>query len=104
MAAFTHTMLDNVSVAAGGTADTTLDVDGQGRIRPVIDASGADITVTVDTSVDGGVTWHELASYAAGSTGAQAIIDLPGVLVRMVASNAGAGAQSRTASLLIERP
>lgn len=103
MAAIVHTLFNATSVAAAGTATSnTVDVDSQGRLRPVIDQSGANISVTVETSADGGTTWHDLVAYAAGATGAQAIIDLPGVLVRAVASNAGVGAETVTAHLLIE--
>lgn len=103
MAAFVRDLFDGTSVAAAGTVSVTVDVDEHGRLRPLIDQSGPNVTVKVQTSPDGGTTWYDLASYSAGTTGVQPIIDLPGPLVRVSASNGGVSAQTVTAHLIVEK-
>lgn len=96
--------LDGVSVAAMGTVESApVDVNGQGRVRPIIAASGADITVKLQTSVAG--VWHDLITYPVAKVSVQDIVDLPGVTVRAVATNGNAlMAQSVTVALMVEGP
>lgn len=71
------------------------------RARVFIDSSGADITVKLQASADDGTTWHDVATYVAGAVGVQAVIDLPGPLLRLRATNASAiSAQSVTARIV----
>ncbi len=94
---------DATSIAASGTQNSAaLDLAYARQVRPVIDAAGANVTVTAQTSVDGGATWHDLAAYAAGEVGAQAVVETPGVLVRLSAFNAGVGAETVTAALIAQ--
>lgn len=100
----TTTAFNAVSVAASGTADSaTVDGTDVTRARVVIDSSGANITVSLQSSADGGTTWHDVDSYAAGVTGVQAVVELPGTLLRLRAANAGVGAESVTAHLVTGR-
>lgn len=91
-------ILDNVSVAAGGNVVSEVPA-GASRVRVLIDASGADVTVSLEASGDG-TTWHELVAYAAGAVGAQAVLQTCATRLRVKAANAAAGAQSVTAWLV----
>lgn len=98
------TVFDNVSVAATGTENSTaVDADWARQGRVVIEAAGADITVTLQTSADSGTTWHDVTAYALAATGAQALEDLCDAKVRLSAANGHAiSAQSVTARLVLQ--
>lgn len=106
VAAVAQTLLFNAqSVAASGSANSgTVDGTNVKRCRVLIDSAGADITVSLQASADGGTTWFSLASYAVGATGIQAVTELPGPLLRLRAANGNAvSAQSVTARIVTER-
>lgn len=74
---------------------------GADKCRVFIESAGADITVSLQASADGGTTWLQVAAYAAGVTGIQAVSELPGPLVRLRAANANAiSAQAVTAKIV----
>lgn len=93
---------NNGAIAAAGSAQTpTYDVSHARRVKWFITVSGANCTATPQFSLDG-TNWFNGAAYAAGATGPQAVIDMPGPYVRLNVANGGAGAQSFTAQLLCE--
>ncbi len=95
-------MFDAVSIASSGSADSAAVIaEWARRARVIIPSSGADVTVKLQTSLDG-TSWHDLASYAVAATGAQAVVDLCDRQLRLSASNAGLSAQSVTAHLVLQ--
>lgn len=93
-----------VSVAAsGGTADYEFSGNVR-RCRVVGESAGADISLALQSSVNGGVTWHDVATYAAGSAvGAQAVEELCDAALRLRATNANAiSAQNVSASVVLQ--
>ena len=96
-------VFDAVSIAAAGSANSQpINTAHIKRLRVVIPTSGANITTKIQGSADGGTTWFDLATYALAATGYQAILELPGPLVRLSASNAGAGAQTINAGIILD--
>lgn len=94
--AFNATSVPNSSSANSESSGCT------DKCRVFIESAGADITVSLQASADGGTTWLQVAAYAAGVTGVQAVADLPGPLVRLRAANAHAlNAQAVTAKIVI---
>lgn len=91
-------VLDNVSIAAGGSANVEYG-GGSRRVRVLIDASGLNVAVSLQSSGDG-VTWHQVVAYAAGAVGAQAVVETCDARLRVRAANAGVGAQSATVWLV----
>lgn len=93
-----YAAFDSVSIPAGNTVTSTpLDATYTRRARVLIHASGANVTVSAEVSADSGTTWFPVATYAAGATGAQAVLELVDKQFRLKASNAGAAAESVTA-------
>lgn len=96
-------ILFNAAIAALGSADSaSYDASELNRLRVVIQSSGANVTLSLRGSVDGGATWHEIQSYAAGETGIQTAVAMPGTLVQLHAENAGPGSQGIEAGFLTE--
>lgn len=91
--------LDNVSVAAGATETSVwFNANEAEAIRAIVDSVGADITVDIEGSPDDGTTTYTIAS---AITGGDQVRDVATKLVRLSASNSGAGAQSVDAWLLL---
>lgn len=89
------------SIPAAGTATFGFS-GGVRRCRFVGTSAGANVSVKVQTTADGGTTWSDLATYAAGSVvGAQAVLELCDVELRLLASNAGAAAESITGWIIL---
>lgn len=98
MAVQTKHVLDNVSVAAGGTEVSAWTSWGEARaIRVVVASAGANITVTLQGTVDGGTTVYDIATVA----GTDSVRDLSDGLIRLKADNSGAGAESIDAWLIL---
>lgn len=94
---------NNVSLAAnGGTA--SYEFSPGRRCRVVGTAAGADVSVKLQTSPDGGTTWKDVATYAAGSVAqAQTVQELCDSRLRLLATNANAtSAQSITAYVTVQ--
>jgi hypothetical protein len=101
----TQQAFDAVSIpASGGTAAYELSVASVKRLRVLGGSAGADVSLKVQTSGDGGTTWHDLATYAAGAvTGARTIVDVCDTDLRLLATNANPiSAQSITAQVTMQ--
>lgn len=96
MASRTEHALDNVSVAAGGSEVSAWVPASQERaVRTVIASAGANITVTLQGTVDG-TTIYDIESPVT-----DAVVDLSDARVRLKADNAGAGAESIDAWIVL---
>ncbi|SNR44190.1 hypothetical protein SAMN06265360_10629 [Haloechinothrix alba] len=96
---------DGVSVAANGSLSSR-EVSGvtARRVRLMVTSAGADVSVALEASPNNGGDWLELSSTSGGATGAQAVEEMPGLLLRMTASNANdTNSQNVTAYLLLDR-
>lgn len=95
-------LFNNSSVAASSTtASQPTRVAHTRAVRVVIPASHADITVKLQGSIDGN-QWFDLAAYTAGATGYQALYELPGLYIRLFATNTNLAAQTVTAGVILE--
>lgn len=84
--------LNNVSVAAGGTeVSAWVEAASVRAVRAVVIAAGANVTVTLEGSPDGGTTVYEIAAAVAG---VDQVRDLADDVIRVSAANAGVGAES----------
>jgi hypothetical protein len=93
-------VFEAVSIAAAADQiSTAVEVEYVRQLRVFISSAGANVDVELQVSVDG--DWFALASYAAGVTGPQQVVDLPGTRARLFAHNAGLTAQLVTASLVL---
>lgn len=91
--------LANVSIAAGGTETSAwFSAYETEALRAVVASAGANVTVDIEGSPDGGSTTYTIAS---GVTGSDQVRDACENLVRLSASNSGAGAESVDAYLLL---
>lgn len=97
------TVFDGFTVAATSTSTSdTVDVSTAQQVRLVIVSNGSDIDVELQTTPNE-VDFLALESYAAGSTGVQPVVELPGLQIRVVANNSGLADQTITAHLLQAR-